>query len=203
MVQIIFFVRRGSTRSSCAIAAARSDHGRWSGVSSMSVLSSRQRILSLWLPRLPTDRLARLRETPSPRLRGEGNDPQTRTCRESPSPDRLRFAQSVDLSPQAGRGEGSVVYGKRGNVELIVALDEAAERLGLAKGLPLAQVRAMHPALIAIEEEPDADSKLLDQLADWCLRYTPLVACDPPDGLLLDITGCAHLYGGEDKLIAD
>jgi protein ImuB len=97
----------------------------------------------------------------------------------------------------------TVVYGKRGNVELIVALDEAAERLGLAKSLPLAQARAMHPALTAIEEEPDADARLLDQLADWCLRYTPLVACDPPDGLLLDITGCAHLYGGEEKLVAD
>src|SRR6185437_13259387 len=39
--------------------------------------------------------------------------------------------------------------------------------------------------------------------ADWCLRYTPLVACDPPDGLLLDISGCAHLYGGERALTAD
>src|SRR6185312_13653158 len=113
MVQIIFFVRRGSTRSSCAIAAARSDHGRWSGVSTMSVLSSRQRMLSLWLPRLSTDRLARLREAPSPRLRGEGRGegdyPPAQAYREPPSPDRLRSAQSVDLSPQAGRGEGRVI----------------------------------------------------------------------------------------------
>jgi protein ImuB len=44
---------------------------------------------------------------------------------------------------------------------------------------------------------------LLEPIADWCLRYTPLVACDEPDGLLLDISGCAHLYGGEQELIAD
>ena len=43
----------------------------------------------------------------------------------------------------------------------------------------------------------------MEKIADWCLRYTPLVACDPPDGLLLDISGCAHLYGGEDALVAD
>jgi protein ImuB len=97
----------------------------------------------------------------------------------------------------------AVVYGKRGNVDLVVALDAKAERLGLYKGLAMAQARAMHPAIAAIEEEPHADARLLDTLADWCLRYTPLVATDPPDGLLLDTTGCAHLYGGEARLIAD
>ena len=96
-----------------------------------------------------------------------------------------------------------VVYGKRGNAETIVAVDEAAERLGLHTGLALAQARAMHPALHAIEEDAAADAALLEKVADWCLRYTPLVACDAPDGLLLDISGCAHLYGGQHQLAAD
>jgi protein ImuB len=96
-----------------------------------------------------------------------------------------------------------VIYGKHGNAELLVAVDEAAERLGLIPGLALAQARAMHPALQAIAEDAEADASLLDQVADWCLRYTPLVAVDAPDGLLLDIGGCAHLYGGEHKLVAD
>ena len=51
-----------------------------------------------------------------------------------------------------------VVYGKRGNAELIVAVDEAAERLGLHTGLALAQARAMHPALEAIAEDAEADA---------------------------------------------
>ena len=95
------------------------------------------------------------------------------------------------------------IYGKRGNAELIVAVDEAAERLGLHAGTALAQARAMHPSLQAIEEDAGADAALLEKTADWCLRYTPLVACDPPDGLTLDISGCAHLYGGENALAAD
>ena len=132
----------------------------------MNALRS-QRMLSLWLRRLSTDRIASL-------------DP----------------AKSHDDIPLA-------ITGKRGNVELIVAVDERAERLGLSPGLTLAQARAMHPALEAVAEEPDADAALLDRIADWCLRYTPLVACDAPDGLLLDISGCAHLYGGEDALVAD
>ena len=61
----------------------------------------------------------------------------------------------------------------------------------------------MHPALEAVAEDADADANLLENIADWCLRYTPLVACDAPDGLLLDISGCAHLYGGENELVAD
>ena len=45
--------------------------------------------------------------------------------------------------------------------------------------------------------------RLLDAIADWCDRYTPLVGLDPPDGLFLDITGCAHLFGGEDACCRD
>jgi protein ImuB len=129
----------------------------------MSVSSS-QRILSLWLCRLSTDRVAR---------------------------------QSLKrLGPL-------VVYGKRGSAELIVAVDNAAGRLGLHAGLALAQARAMHSNFHAIGENVDADARLLESIADWCLRYTPLVACDPPDGVLLDISGCAHLFGGEPALVND
>lgn len=96
-----------------------------------------------------------------------------------------------------------VVAGKRGNAEVLTAVDAAAERLGLTPGLALAQARAMHPALDVVPEDAAADASLLDKIADWCLRYTPLIACDAPDGLTLDIGGCAHLYGGEDALVAD
>jgi protein ImuB len=129
-----------------------------------SSVSSSQRILSLWLERLSTDRIAR-------------------QWREAPCP--------------------LVVVGKRGNLDLLLAVDVAAERLGLATGLALAQARAMHPTLTAVPEDQDADARLLDAIADTCQRYTPLVAVDPPDGILLDIGGCAHLFGGEEQLRDD
>jgi len=120
------------------------------------------------------------------------------------STDRIERSRDSFLSlPPPGRDEALVVYGKRGNAELLVAVDEAAERLGLSTGLALAQARAMHPAVEAIAEDAEADAELLEKIADWCLRYTPLVAIDAPDGLLLDITSCAHLYGGEEALAAD
>src|SRR5262249_10467915 len=69
--------------------------------------------------------------------------------------------------------------------------------------LALAEARARHPDLAVVAEHPVDDRRLLDGIADWCQRYTPLLAVDPPDGLLLDIAGCAHLYGGEQSLLAD
>ena len=61
----------------------------------------------------------------------------------------------------------------------------------------------MIPTLEAIEEDAVADRILLESIADWAERYTPLVALDPPAGLILDITGATHLFGGEEALLAD
>ena len=74
-------------------------------------------------------------------------------------------------------------------------------RAGLSIGLPLANARAICPELTVFDADEVADRKTLDDIADWCDRFTPLVALDPPHGLYLDITGCAHLFGGERALL--
>jgi protein ImuB len=84
----------------------------------------------------------------------------------------------------------------------IVALDEAAVHFGLEPGQALADARAMIPDLDAVDDDPAADAALLAAIADWAERYTPLVGLDA-DGLMLDVTGCAHLFGGEAALVAD
>lgn len=85
----------------------------------------------------------------------------------------------------------------------LAALNAAASALGLAPGLALADARARHPALQVAEHAPEADARLLERFADACERYTPLLALDAPDGLMLDISGCAHLFGGEGALLRD
>jgi protein ImuB len=93
-----------------------------------------------------------------------------------------------------------VVAGAAGNALCLTGINDAAARLGLSVGMPLADARAMFPGLRVAPDEPEEDARLLQALADWCLRYTPLVGLAPPDGLVLDITGCAHLFGGEETL---
>ena len=72
-----------------------------------------------------------------------------------------------------------------------------AARLGLDVGLPLANARAICPQLRVFDADQAADVHTLTAIAEWCDRFTPLVALDLPRGLFLDITGCVHLFGGE------
>ncbi len=91
----------------------------------------------------------------------------------------------------------------------LAAVCARARAAGLAPGQMLADARALLPALQVHPAEPAADAKLLDDLLTWCERYTPLVAVDrsaPHEAggaLWLDLTGCAHLFGGEAALCAD
>lgn len=62
---------------------------------------------------------------------------------------------------------------------------------------------ALAPDLATAEAEPEADAQALAALTDWCVRFSPAVAADPPDGLFLDISGVDHLFGGEAELMGE
>jgi protein ImuB len=67
----------------------------------------------------------------------------------------------------------------------------------------LTEARAIEPGLLSYPTDAQAEVQLIEHVVDWCRRYTPLAALDPPDGAMLDITGAAHLFGGEAKLLDD
>ena len=85
----------------------------------------------------------------------------------------------------------------------VAAVNRAALALGFAPGLSLADARARLPDLGVADLDPRADAAWLERIADGCDRYTPMVAIDGADGLILDISGCAHLFGGEGGLRKD
>ena len=91
---------------------------------------------------------------------------------------------------------------QRGAV-ILTAVDVHAQAAGLAPGMRLADARARVPELAVLPHDVQADAALLDWLADGTDRYTPMVMTAPPQGLLLDISGCAHLFGGEAALVDD
>jgi protein ImuB len=115
--------------------------------------------------------------------------------------DRWRIAQMRRAGPPAAAPHAFVE--KQHGTMRIVAVDARALTLGIGAGLTLADARARVPELIAIDHDLHADRLWLERLADGCERWTPMVALDPPDGLTLDITGCAHIFGGEAALAAD
>jgi protein ImuB len=86
---------------------------------------------------------------------------------------------------------------------LLAAVNPAAAAAGLAPGMPLADALSFVPGLATAVAEPAKDAAALRRLAEWCGRYSPWTAPDGADGVKIEITGCAHLWGGEEGLAAD
>lgn len=88
-----------------------------------------------------------------------------------------------------------------GQMQVIDTLNHAASRAGLRPGQALRDARAICPDLVTRLQNSQAEAAFLAALRRWCGQFSPFVAEAPPDGLMLDITGCAHLFGGEPGLI--
>ncbi|MEM0899332.1 MAG: DNA polymerase Y family protein [Pseudomonadota bacterium] len=112
-----------------------------------------------------------------------------------------RWRKQADVS--GGLRPPLVHVHKHKSAMRIAAMDERARSLGLRIDQGLADARAQCPDLDIVPHVLDADHALLNALADWCDRYTPLVALDSNHGLFLDITGCAHLFSGEHAMVRD
>jgi protein ImuB len=89
------------------------------------------------------------------------------------------------------------------NRTVITAASAAAEKEGAFTGMAVADARAAVPELLAIDDVPGQAAKLLRLIGLGCIRYTPIVSLNLPDGVMLDISGCAHLWGGERKYLTE
>jgi protein ImuB len=126
------------------------------------------RVVSLYLPTWPTDRLRR----------------------------KLGAAAPDAALPL-------VLVGQTGRRREVVAANAAAIQAGLRIGMPATKAQALVKELVIHHADPVADAEGLERLAVWALRYSPVVAADDPDGLIIDATGASHLHGGEDAMLGD
>ena len=122
-----------------------------------------KRVVSLWFPRLASDRALRVRPIDGPFV--------------------LTFTEN--------------------NTNRIYCLNMAAERSGLYRGMSFADARSFCVNLVSRPADPAGDQRFLSGLRRWVMRWCPWVGEDGRDGLLLDITGSAHLFGGEKALLAE
>ena len=86
---------------------------------------------------------------------------------------------------------------------VITAANMLAEKEGIYAGMVVADARAIISSLQVLDDNPGLSKKLLTGIAEYCIRFTPAVAIDEPDGLILDVSGCAHLWGDEKKYLTD
>ncbi|HEV2594510.1 MAG TPA: DNA polymerase Y family protein [Sphingomicrobium sp.] len=110
-----------------------------------------------------------------------------------------RWARNADYPPD--KAVVLTIEGAHGPI--IHAVTKAAAERGAQPGARLTDARALDPALVAIAADPQADAALVERLARWAGRWSPLVEVDGKDGLRLDVTGVAHLFGGECRLVSD
>jgi protein ImuB len=88
----------------------------------------------------------------------------------------------------------SLVNGKK----IITAANAMAMKHGMSTQMVIADARAIIPDLQMQDDQPELWPKLLKRLAEWCIIFTPISSVDLPDGIILDATGCPHLWGGEE-----
>jgi protein ImuB len=87
---------------------------------------------------------------------------------------------------------------------VVKAVNDLAQQEGALNGMVVADCKALVPELKVFDYDPQQPKKLLHALAEWCLRYSPFVAVDEEaDGLVLDASGCTHLWGGEENYLQD
>ena len=113
---------------------------------------------------------------------------------------RLASERVLRRWPQAGAFALSL---RLGNADHLHCLNPAAEAVGLARGMALADARAICRSLATHPADLGRDAAFLTALSRWAGRYSPWVARDGADGLVAEITGAAHLFGGEAGLCAD
>jgi protein ImuB len=130
--------------------------------------------MAIWLPRLAVDRWRQAEDCEPKTILGQGAD-----------------ADPVALIAETAHGPR------------IAAVNDAGLAAGARPGTMLADARTLCPALKAAPSDPAGDLSFLERLALWAQRWGPWAAVDAPDGLLVDVTGAAHLFGGEDRLLAD
>jgi protein ImuB len=126
-----------------------------------------RRVISLFLPLWPSDRLRRV-----------SND-------------------------APARGRPLVTALMQGQRRVLASVDDAAAHAGLACGMTVTHAQSLVPDLCVVNGTPEEDEAALLRLALWCIRYSPLVTPDPPDGIFIDVAGSAHLFHGEAALLRD
>ncbi|NVO28675.1 DNA polymerase Y family protein [Donghicola sp. C2-DW-16] len=96
-----------------------------------------------------------------------------------------------------------VIAFKKNNTNLIYCRNQQAENADIRLGMTLGNAQSFCPGLLSAPADPVSDARFLETIRRWALRYCPTVAIDGHDGLTLDITGAAHLWGGETQMLGD
>ncbi|WP_299746350.1 DNA polymerase Y family protein [uncultured Tateyamaria sp.] len=113
---------------------------------------------------------------------------------------RLGAERLIRRQPMLGDRPVAVVE-EHHNMQVITSLNGMAQADGLQIGQPVRDAHAMCPGLLTFPRSPQGETQFLEALQRWASRFSPWVAPEDEDALVVDLTGCAHLFGGEERLM--
>lgn len=122
------------------------------------------------------------------------------------SVDRWRLSLGPDQTGAAGEdadAEPTALITETAHGPRIDAVNDAAREAGAQPGTMLTDARTICPDIAVAPSDPAGDLDYLEKLSIWAQRWGPWSALDPPDGILVDVTAVAHLFGGEERMLAD
>lgn len=112
-----------------------------------------------------------------------------------------RLSSDLAVRRLGGTGGGPLaIVARQGRGEVLACVNAAASAKGLGRGQSLAEARALVPGLLTRPQDLAGQARALEALRRWAVRYAPWVAVDGAEGLVIDLTGSAHLRGGEGPL---
>lgn len=118
-------------------------------------------------------------------------------CLPDLSTDRIRRAD-----PSIPAEQAVAVIAKSGSKRWVSAADIAARKAGVHIGMHAAKAQALFRGLTMIDADPAADAAALERITFWALtQYSPIVAVDGTDGIVIDTEGADHLQGGEEPML--
>ena len=114
--------------------------------------------------------------------------------------DHMAPARTTNISRNVGP---VLLYTTTAGRQIVVRRCEQAAACGVRQGMTLSHAKALLPndQVLIKPHQPQRELVALQALARWALRFSPIVAVDPPDGLLIDIAGCERLFHGEQRLL--
>lgn len=90
-----------------------------------------------------------------------------------------------------------------GNRQIVTAVNSLAGAHGIYKSMVLADAKALYPSLYVMDDRPTLTTQLPQKIAKWCIRFTPVAGVDYPNAIVLDASGCTHLWGSEEAYVKD
>src|SRR5689334_3324878 len=112
----------------------------------------------------------------------------------------LPWLEIEALQQRGGSEIPRAIVELQGQTQYIVAACERAQRFGIRRGMGMAAALALVPTLETCSRDLMRERQLLERLATRAHRFTPRVSLAPPDGLVLEVKGSLHLFGGAEKL---